>query len=121
MAAPCMTIIGNRKVRIGLVLSGSDPMLTLASGALLGFMDKGIEFDVISATGIGAVAALQALAPREKAPKEALEALPNLYMSDLGYNVLPFNVRMGMKNSPFAEPMYRLWKMFPRFEVAGGD
>ena len=40
--------------RIGLVLSGWAPAMTLMSGAMLGFMEKGVEFEVISASGTGA-------------------------------------------------------------------
>ena len=39
--------------RIGIVLSGYAPAMTLMSGAMLGFMDKGIEFDAISTSGFG--------------------------------------------------------------------
>jgi hypothetical protein len=42
------TSAGTSKRRIGIVLSGYAPAMTLMSGAMLGFMDKGIEFDAIS-------------------------------------------------------------------------
>jgi hypothetical protein len=92
------------------VLSGYAPAMTLASGAMLGFKEKGIEFDVISTSGPGALIALLALAPADNNPR-ALEELPNLYMSDLAPAMLPLNLRLGAKNSPFAKPMYQLGKV----------
>ena len=97
-----MTGAGNVKPRIGLVLSGYAPAMTLASGAMLGFKEKGIEFDVISTSGPGALIALLALAPADNNPTRALEELPNLYMSDLTYATLPVSLRLGAKNSPLA-------------------
>jgi len=116
-----MTGAGNVKPRIGLVLSGYAPAMTLASGAMLGFKEKGIEFDVISTSGPGALIALLALAPADNNPTRALEELPNLYMSDLTYATLPVSLRLGAKNSPLAKPMYQLGKMLPRFTIAPDD
>jgi hypothetical protein len=62
--------------------------MTLMSGAMLGFMDKGIEFDAISTSGPGALVGLLAIAPNRKSPREALEDLPNLYTGDL-FHKLP--------------------------------
>jgi predicted acylesterase/phospholipase RssA len=112
---------GKKKRRIGLVLSGYAPAMTLASGAMLGFMEKGIEFDVISTSGSGALVALLFLAPAGNDPKRALEELPNLYMSDLTHAMAPLNLRLGTKNSPFAKRMYELGKLLPRFDIAPGD
>ena len=77
------TSAGTNKRRIGIVLSGYAPAMTLMSGAMLGFMDKGIEFDAISTSGPGALVGLLAIAPNRKSPREALEDLPNLYTGDL--------------------------------------
>jgi hypothetical protein len=41
--------------------------MTLMSGAMLGFMDKGIEFDAISTSGPGALVGLLAIAPQPDA------------------------------------------------------
>ncbi len=116
-----MTNTAVRRPRIGIVLSGYESALTLTSGAMLGFMEKGIEFDVISTSGPGALVGLLALAPRGKSPAQALADLPNLYTGDLLHKLLPFNVRMNTKNSPFAKPMYELSKRLPRFKPAPND
>ncbi len=115
-----MTNSDNAKPRIGIVLSGYPQAVTLASGAMLGFQEKGIEFDVISTSGPGALVGLLALAPRGN-PKQALGELPNIYTSDLFYRFLPINVRIDTRNSPFAKPMYRLRQLLPRFNVAPDD
>ena len=103
--------------RIGIVLSGWGPAMTLMSGAMLGFMEKGVEFDVISTTGVGALIGLLALAPKTGAPKEALEELPNMFVSDLLYSVLPINFKVFHKFGPFSKPMYQLRNRIPKIRL----
>src|SRR5579884_1960528 len=110
-----------RKPRIGLVLSGIPPAMTLLSGAMLGFMEKGVQFDAISTSGVGALIALLALAPKGKTPKQALEELPNLYVSDAVYSVLPVNFKLLSRNSDFTGPIYELTKNLPRFTIPPRD
>src|SRR5215469_7188621 len=97
------TSAGTSKRRIGIA-----PAMTLMSGAILGFMDKGIEFDAISTSGPGALVGLLAIAPNRKSPREALEDLPNLYTGDLFHKLLPLNLRLATRNSPFSKPVQRL-------------
>jgi NTE family protein len=103
--------------RIGIVLSGWAPAMTLMSGAMLGFMEKGVEFDVISTTGVGALIGLLSLAPKNGTRKEALEELPNLFVSDLLYSVLPVNFKVFHKFGPFAKPMYELRNRIPKIKL----
>ena len=103
--------------RIGIVLSGWAPAMTLMSGAMLGFMEKGVKFDVISTTGVGALIGLLSLVPQNGDPKQALEELPNLFVSDLLYTILPINFKVFHKLGPFSKPMYDLRNRIPRIKI----
>lgn len=107
--------------RIGIVLSGWAPAMTLMSGAMLGFTEKGVEFDVISTSGAGALVGLLALAPKNRSPKQALEELPNLFVSDLLYSVLPINFKVFQKFGPFAKPMHELRRRLPKIRLDPQD
>lgn len=109
------------KRRIGLVLSGWAPAMTLMSGAMLGFIDKGIEFEVISTAGVGALIGLLALAPKDGRPADALKALPNLFVSDLIYPFLPINFKIFHKLGPFSAPMAELRDRVPKLPVDPHD
>ena len=103
--------------RIGIVLSGWAPAMTLMSGAMLGFMDAGLKFEVISTSGVGALIGLLSLAPKHGTPKEALAELPNLFVSDILYAALPINFKVFHKFGPFAKPMQDLRNRVPRIKV----
>jgi NTE family protein len=103
--------------RIGIVLSGWAPAMTLMSGVMLGLLDKGIRIDVISTSGIGGLIGLLYLAPKGKSPEQALEELPNLFVSDLLYRFVPFNFKVFYKNSPFAQLAYELREHLPKIPV----
>ena len=103
--------------RIGIVLSGWAPAMTLMSGAMLGFIDAGIEFEVISTAGVGALIGLLSLAPKHGSPKEALAELPNLFVSDILYAALPINFKVFHKFGPFAKPMHDLRNRVPRIKL----
>ena len=103
--------------RIGIVLSGWGPAMTLMSGAMLGFMEKGVQFDVISTTGVGALIGLLSLAPKTGDPKQALEELPNMFVSDLLYSVLPINFKVFHKFGPFSKPMHDLRNRIPKIKL----
>ena len=116
---PVEETVGNFAVngRIGIVLSGWAPAMTLMSGAMLGFMEKGVQFDVISTTGVGALIGLLSLAPKTGAPKQALEELPNMFVSDLLYSVLPINFKLFHKFGPFSKPMHNLRNRIPKIKL----
>jgi NTE family protein len=103
--------------RTGIVLSGWAPAMTLMSGAMLGFMEKGVQFDVISTTGAGALIGLLSLTPKTGTPKQALEELPNMFVSDLLYSVLPINFKLFHKFGPFSKPMYELRNRIPKVRL----
>ncbi len=103
--------------RIGIVLGGWAPAMTLMSGAMLGFIDAGVEFEVISTAGVGALIGLLSLAPKRGAPKEALAELPNRFVSDILYAALPINFKLFHKFGPFAKPMHDLRNRVPRIKL----
>ncbi len=110
--------------RIGIVLGGAAPAMTLMSGAMLGFLEQGVEFDVISTAGAGALIGLLALAPKNKEPKAALAELPNMFVSDLMYSLCPVNFKTFFKFGPFSHPIYDLRERlakFSKFAVAPED
>lgn len=103
--------------RIGIVLSGWAPAMTLMSGAMLGFMEAGLKFEVISTSGVGALIGLLSLAPKHGTPKEALAELPNLFVSDILYAALPINFKVFHKFGPFSKPMHDLRNRVRRIKV----
>ncbi len=103
--------------RTGIVLGGWAPAMTLMSGAMLGFMAKGVKFDVISTTGVGALIGLLSLVPKNGSPKQALEDLPNMFVSDLLYSVLPVNFKVFHKFGPFSKPMHDLRNRIPKIKL----
>ncbi len=107
--------------KIGLVLSGWAPAMTLMSGAMLGFIEKGVEFEVISTAGVGALIGLLALAPKSGDRVAALKELPNLFVSDLIYSFLPINFKVFHKLGPFSRPMAELRRRIPKFPLDPKD
>jgi predicted acylesterase/phospholipase RssA len=103
--------------RIGIVLSGWAPAMTLMSGVMLGLLDKNVHIEVVSTSGIGGLVGLLYLAPKGKLAKQALEELPNLFVSDLLYRFVPFNFKVFYKNSPFAQLAYELREHLPKIPV----
>jgi NTE family protein len=106
-----------RDLRIGIVLSGWAPAMTLMSGVMLGFLDAGLRIDVVSTSGIGGLIGLLYLAPKGRTPIEALKELPNLFVSDILYRFVPFNFKLFYKNSPFAQLAYELREHLPKIPV----
>ena len=107
--------------RIGIVLSGTAPAMTLMSGAMLAFADHGVEFDVISTTGVGGLIGMLYLAPKNKDRQKALRELPNLFVSDWLYRMVPINFKVFHKYSIFAEKFYLRRKLLPKFTLAPED
>jgi predicted acylesterase/phospholipase RssA len=109
-------------LRLGIVLSGTAPAMTLMSGAMLAFAKHNVTFDVISTTGVGALIGMLYLAPKNgKTPEEALRELPNLFVSDWLYRLVPMNFKVFHKYGPFAERFYQLRKSLPKFPLAPDD
>jgi predicted acylesterase/phospholipase RssA len=113
--------LANPQRRIGIVLSGWAPAMTLMSGVMLGFIAEGIHFDVVSTSGIGGFIGLLYLAPKGKTNNEALTELPNLFVSDLLHAFVPLNFKLFYKNSPFAQLAYELREQLPKIPVDPGS
>ena len=62
----------------------------------------------------GALIGLLSLVPRNGTPKQALEELPNMFVSDLLYSVLPINFKVFHKFGPFSKPMHDLRNRIPK-------
>jgi predicted acylesterase/phospholipase RssA len=108
-------------LRIGIVLSGTAPAMTLMSGAMLAFAECGVPIDVISTTGVGALVGMLYLAPKTGTPQQALRALPNLFVSDWLYRFVPINFKVFYKYGSFAEKFYELRKSLPKFPLEPDD
>ena len=81
----------------GLVLGGGAPNSPLIAGALAAFLDQGMEFDVISASGAGVLMGLLYTAPQDYAPREALERWADVGVADNIYKMFPVNYKVFQK------------------------
>lgn len=80
-----------------LLIGGGAPNSTLMAGALVAFIDRGIEFDVISTSGAGALMGLLYTAPRDGDPRAALRRWSEIGVSDAIYDWFPVNYKVFMK------------------------
>ena len=101
--------------RMGVLATGGAPNLHLAAGALCEFYQEEISFDVIGASGAGALAALLYAVPKvDRGQEAALRQTVNINVSDAIYQCLPMNYKVFFKRGPFAEPFWRLGQLLPR-------
>ncbi|AQR64560.1 alpha/beta hydrolase [Aquaspirillum sp. LM1] len=110
----------SHKHKKALLIGGGAPNSSLMAGALVAFLEKGVEFDVISASGAGALMGLLYTAPKEGNPRQALEDWAKVGVSDAIYNRFPVNYKVFMKpgdqaatyrdwimnRNPFTKPLY---------------
>lgn len=89
--------------RKALVIGGGAPNSTLIAGALAAFLDQGVEFDVISASGAGVLMGLLATAPRDVSPREALLQWAEVGVADSIYKLFPVNYKVFKKPGAQAE------------------
>lgn len=94
---------------IALVLGGGAPNATLMAGALVALMEAGVEFDIISTSGAGAIVGLLYAAPRKGSPLGNLRRLADLGVSDPIYRLLPINYKVFNKPGPAAD-LWRSWQ-----------
>jgi NTE family protein len=100
------------------VLGGGAPNLTLMSGALLAFHDRGLTFDVVSMAGGGAVVGLSYLAPKGLTPAQALRNTMNLGVSDAIYSMLPINYKVFFKGGDLADAFRNYLRKLPPVQYA---
>jgi len=91
------------KKKKALVIGGGAPNSPLIAGALAAFLDQGIEFDVISASGAGVLMGLLYQAPKNYTPREALVRWAEVGVADTIYKLFPVNYKIFQK--PGAEAM----------------
>ncbi len=84
----------HRTGKKALVIGGGAPNSTLIAGALTAFLDEGIEFDVISASGAGVLMGLLYQAPLECSPREALLRWAEVGVADSIYKMFPINTKI---------------------------
>jgi predicted acylesterase/phospholipase RssA len=92
------------------------------AGALASLYDKGKTFDNIWATGAGALVGLVYIAPKDKAPPEALRAILEMSIADQIYRFFPVNYKVFKKSSPWLrtfELWGQLWKLPGRTDRPG--
>lgn len=98
----------SRGSRNALVIGGGAPNSTYMAGVLAAFATAGVEFDVISASGAGALIGLLYLAPRASDPLTALAATVDFGVADPIYGLFPVNYKVFHKPGALAE-QFRAW------------
>lgn len=91
-----------------LILSGGAPHAALLAGALCAVYRAGKTFDVIWASGGGALIALLFAAPRIKCADDALRRVVEFGVSDSIYRWFPVGYKSFFKVGPFARPFHKV-------------
>lgn len=99
--------------RTVLLLGGGAPNFPLMAGALLAFHEAGVDIDVISMTGAGAVLGLIYLAPKNMTQEEALKNAVNYGVSDAIYSMIPINYKLFNKPGRAADAFRDYWATHP--------
>ena len=103
--------------RLGVLVSGGAPTLHLAAGALCAFHERRVNFDVLAASGAGALPALLYMAPKNGDPETALKNVVDMNIHDAIYDLIPSNYKVFFKYGPFAPLFWQLGKMIPHFPL----
>lgn len=103
--------------RTALVLGGGAPNMALMAGALAAFQHHGVEFDVVSTSGAGALAGLLWLAPKGESPEDALRSVVTMSISDAIYQFLPVNYKVFHKPGTWAELWRNTLAVIPSFAI----
>ncbi|WP_047396787.1 patatin-like phospholipase family protein [Chitinibacter sp. ZOR0017] len=85
-----------------LIISGGAPNATLVAGALEAFYELGLQFDVISMAGAGALLGLMYTAPKNGDPVSTLRGLQEMGIADWLYRAFPVNFKVFNKPGPMA-------------------
>lgn len=111
--------------RTALILSGGAPNATLMSGALVAFIERKLNFDVVSAAGAGALIGLLYLAPKDATAKEALQRSVEMGIADPIYRRFPVNYKVFNKPGVAADAFRTLtapwFEQLKAFTDATGD
>jgi NTE family protein len=100
--------------KIGVLASGGAPNLHLIAGALCAFYENKKSFDVIGASGAGALAGLLYAVPKQPGGQvAALEQTVNINVSDAIYQLLPMNYKAFFKRGPLTKLFWQLGQAIP--------
>ena len=100
--------------KTGLLASGGAPNLHLIAGALCAFYENKKSFDVIGASGAGALAGLLYAVPKQPDGQvAALEQTVNINVSDAIYQLLPMNFKTFFKRGPLTKLFWQLGQAIP--------
>ena len=92
-----------KKKTVALVLGGGAPNATLMAGALEAFLDRQVQFDLISASGAGALIGLLYAAPKGGDARQALQSVIEMGVSDTIYSAFPVNYKVFNKPGVLAD------------------
>jgi NTE family protein len=109
--------------KTALFLAGGAPNVTLTSGALLALHEElvvkcGVDFDIVSMAGAGAVVGLMYLSPNGMTKEDALHSTKDFGVSDLIYSTLPINYKVFAKSGPSADFFNTYWSSLPEVQMA---
>ncbi|OWY37559.1 alpha/beta hydrolase [Xenophilus sp. AP218F] len=93
----------SRQTSLALVLGGGAPNATLMAGALTAFCEAGVQFDIISTSGAGAIVGLLYAAPRQGDAIQALSRLADMGVADPIYDLFPVNYKVFNKPGKLAD------------------
>lgn len=99
--------------RKALLIGGGAPNATLMAGALVAMIEEGVEFDVVSTSGAGALLGLLYRAPRSGDARQALADTVKLGISDWIYDLLPVNYKVFAKSGPAADAFRQMLSLNP--------
>ena len=101
------------ETQTALVLSAGAPNSPLMAGALCAMYKEGVAFDVIYTTGGSALIGLLLVAPKGKAPDEALRGIvEGMGVHDAIYTMVPLGYKTFYKPGPFTRPFHRWAQLF---------
>lgn len=108
--------------KIGLLASGGAPNLHLIAGALCALHERKTSFEVIGASGAGALAGLLYAVPKGPGgPVAALEGTIHLNVSDAIYQLLPMNFKAFFKTGPFTNLFWKLGQSIRHQPLSWGE
>lgn len=85
-----------------LIISGGAPNATLVAGALEAFAEQGLQFDIISMAGAGALLGLMYSAPKNGDAIQTLRGMQEMGIADFLYRAFPINFKVFNKPGPMA-------------------
>ncbi len=112
---------------LAVLVSGGAPTLHLIAGALCAFYEERVSFDLIGASGAGALPGLLYAAPKamdangERDPVTALRNTVNLNVADLVYHAVSANFKVFPKYGPLTGAVWKTGRRLPRFDLGSPE